>query len=152
MSDSLWNFALTVYNRKGVEQICLQLQDEWQVNIPLLLFYLWLDNTGRCLNNNQARQVRELAEHWQKKVITPLRRARRTLKQTPHEGELRQDIKACELQAERQLIEQLQSLAPAPATRARSANQCELYLRSAQVHESALQAWGDLARTDEPTP
>ncbi len=144
MPDSLWNFAVNLYSQKGVESLCLQLQDDWQANIPLLLFYQWLDNSGRALTNAQAKRADEQALHWQKNIITPLRTARRALKTTAHKGELRQRIKSSELEAEQQLLQQLECLAPEPCAQASAIKHAEAYLQSLQVSEPTLKLWRDI--------
>ncbi|WP_020207505.1 TIGR02444 family protein [Gilvimarinus chinensis] len=141
MPDSLWNFAVRLYSQKSVESLCLQLQDDWQANVPLLLFYQWLDSTGRALTESQAKQAEQQARHWQSNIITPLRTARRALKITPYKGELRQHIKDSELEAEQQLLQQLEGLAPKPCAQACAIRHAEAYLQSLQVDSATLNFW-----------
>ncbi|CDM38827.1 hypothetical protein PPSAL_0210 [Ectopseudomonas oleovorans] len=47
--QDLWNFALELYARAGVEQACLELQDTGS-DVCLLLTGAWLQRRGvRCL-------------------------------------------------------------------------------------------------------
>ena len=38
----LWDFSLEVYGRPKVAETCLRLQDEFGVDVPVLLFAAWL--------------------------------------------------------------------------------------------------------------
>lgn len=111
----IWQFATTVYRKQGVETYCIQLQDEYGANIPLALWLLWLDcheqsaGDGRLLAAGKA-----IAEDWQSQVITPMRQARRWLKQhSPIDdttSATRHAIQDAELTAEQSLLLKLQQL------------------------------------------
>lgn len=112
--QDLWNFALELYARPGVEQACLTLQDAGS-DVCLLLTGAWLQKRGvRCLDERLA-ELRELAGPWQRDVVAPLRQTRRQWRSAALEdaelAALREQIKRLELQAERVLLERLQALA-----------------------------------------
>ena len=74
--QDLWNFALELYARPGVEQACLELQDAG-CDVCLLLTAAWLQGRGvRCLDE-RLRALTELAGPWQREVVSPLRQTRR---------------------------------------------------------------------------
>lgn len=112
--QDLWNFALELYARPGVEQACLELQDAGS-DVCLLLTGAWLQQRGvRCLEE-RLRALTEVAAPWQREVISPLRQTRRHWRTAAGEdaelAALREQIKKLELQAERVLLERLQALA-----------------------------------------
>ncbi|WP_083582116.1 TIGR02444 family protein [Halomonas aestuarii] len=110
----LWEFALALYGREGIEAACLSLQDEASVDVCELLWHCWLHHHGLACD---ARP--DEARRWQREVTAPLRRLRRALKPEAreHEGvaELRRSIQQAELQAEREALRRLEGLALAGA-------------------------------------
>jgi uncharacterized protein (TIGR02444 family) len=120
MPPDLWNFALSCYARPGVEQTCLHLQDGG-ADVCLLLCALWLERRGVNADEERLGQLRGVAEPWQRQVVQPLRELRRGWKSAaqldPQQARLREQIKALELEAERELLTRLERLTQGwPAT------------------------------------
>ena len=109
---SIWDWTLEAYARPGVPEACLALQDRFGQNTDLLLWAVWAEVTDRGLI---ARAV-DAARAWDQAALKPLREVRRGLKPVlpPVEDaareRLREDVKACELLAERVLLETLAEL------------------------------------------
>lgn len=102
----LWDWAVAAYDRPEVAEACLKLQDSHGQNVPFLLWALWARP-----DEATVKQGRQVARDWDRAVTGPLRAVRRELKgSAPHE-DLRADIKAAELKAERALLEALEPLA-----------------------------------------
>jgi len=105
--DPLWEFALALYGRDGVEAACLSLQDEAGIDVCELLWHCWLYHHGLTCDAppNDTR-------HWQRDVTAPLRRLRRALKAEARGdagvAELRRTLQKAELQAEREALSRLQ--------------------------------------------
>lgn len=100
---SLWDWAVEAYGRPGTEDACLALQDRYGQCAPLLLWALWANPGEDALKDGLA-----VAKRWHHGVIAPLRAARRTLKEPAFSHEdLREEIKAAELKAEKGLLEAL---------------------------------------------
>lgn len=112
--QDLWNFALALYARPAVEQACLQLQEAGN-DVCLLLTGAWLQQRGVACDANRLTALRELAEPWQRDVVTPLRQVRRDWRaaaaQDAELEALRAQVKTLELGAERVLLQRLQGLA-----------------------------------------
>lgn len=106
----LWEFALALYGREGVEAACLSLQDEAGVDVCELLWHCWLHHHGLACD-----EPPDEARRWQREVTARLRRLRRDLKPEAREHEsvaaLRRTIQQAELQAEREALSRLQRLA-----------------------------------------
>ena len=114
MSSDLWSFALSTYARTGAEDACLRLQEQG-ADVCLLLCGLWLEQRGVALEPGRVQALRTIAEPWQADVVQPLRRVRKQWRcmaqQDVELGALREQVKALELEAERQLLLRLEALA-----------------------------------------
>ncbi|MHC5789845.1 TIGR02444 family protein, partial [Pseudomonas idahonensis] len=111
MSSDLWNFSLTIYALPGVQEACLQLQDEG-ANVCLLLCGAWLGQRGVRCDSQRLEQLKELAAPWHRDVVQPLRDLRIGWRDAAREdlelSALREQVKTLELEAERQLLLRLQ--------------------------------------------
>jgi uncharacterized protein (TIGR02444 family) len=112
MTDSLWDYALAVYRRPGVERACLALQANLGVDVNLLLFCCWMGaRRAHAIDEAGLVRARQAVRRWQDEVVRPLRAARTQLKMElsdlPLESlaeaarRLRGQIAAHELEAER---------------------------------------------------
>lgn len=105
---ALWDFAIDVYGQGGVATACLALQDDFGMDVSLLLFAAWIGETrGLTLTPEQAAVASGWTQAWRTEVVRPLRAVRRHLAAghtaipgAPTE-DLRDTIKAAELAAER---------------------------------------------------
>jgi uncharacterized protein (TIGR02444 family) len=109
MSDAspFWRFSLGVYRRPGVPDACLALQDEGGADVNVVLFLLWLAMRGRATSPSDIDEILECVEPWRRRVVAPLREARRASK-TPPRGfdaaavsAFRNTVKRVELESER---------------------------------------------------
>ncbi|PAU53966.1 TIGR02444 family protein [Pseudomonas sp. PIC25] len=113
MLSDLWSFAVDLYARPGVEPACLSLQDAG-ADVCLLLCGAWLEARGVLCTAERAEQLKDCATPWQREVIEPLRSIRRAWRDGSAQDEalatLRTRVKQLELDAERQLLQRLESL------------------------------------------
>lgn len=107
---SLIGFARQLYQQPGIQTCCLQLQDDLGIDVPFMLYLCW---HGACLGRLPAPQARAALDHsvcMSGQVIHPLRQVRRWMKSGwPAQPELREQIKAAELQAEFALLGELEA-------------------------------------------
>ena len=114
---SLWDFALSLYARPGVQAAGLTLQDEHAQSVPLLIWRLWAND--RRVDAATLRAAAGLARGWEARVVAPLRMVRRGLVAPAAaiaDGprlRLRETVKSSELAAERVLLDGLEALTPA---------------------------------------
>lgn len=112
--SALWDFAVALYGRPGISEACLALQDEYGVDVPLLLYATWLGEEGRKLSALDVADILKSIRPWQNEVVMPLRVLRRRLKEGPPPAPsertetLRNAIKGAELLAERIELELLE--------------------------------------------
>jgi len=103
-ANPFWNFSLRVYDAPGVADACLALQGRHALDVNLLLFCIWAGRHGRRLNTAEAAALEAATADWQLHAVQPLRAVRRWLKAqtvTALAGDLREGVKAHELEAER---------------------------------------------------
>ncbi|MBA1202216.1 TIGR02444 family protein [Pseudomonas capeferrum] len=114
MHSDLWNHALALYARPGVETACLSLQTAGG-DVCLLLCGTWLQARHVMPEAERVGALRELAGGWQRQVIEPLRQLRRQWRDEAvtdaNLAALREQVKKLELEAERTLLERLEALA-----------------------------------------
>ncbi len=110
MSSPFWNFSLAVYGAGAVQNECLDLQDQFGLDVNLILLCAFLGAVhGVALTPDDIAAARETVQQWQEQVVRPLRAARRNLKsvelQDLQDGtaamQLRAQVKVAELEAER---------------------------------------------------
>lgn len=112
--QDLWNFAVRLYARPGVEDACLSLQEAGG-DVCLLLAGAWLQRRGVPCRQTYLEALLALAAPWQREVVTPLCQLRRHWRTSAEaDGELaslRERIKQLELEAERLLLQRIETLA-----------------------------------------
>ena len=60
-----WDFALRVYRCDGVGQACLNIQSRHGIDVNIMLFCLWLGETGRgVLDDGEMKAVMSASEDW----------------------------------------------------------------------------------------
>lgn len=100
LENPLWQYALRLYSRPGVEQCCLQLQDQGAV-VNRLLFACWLASQGIRLDRDRLHQS---DNRWQPEVTRPLRvvrlRVREQLAALPEAEACYRALRQAELAAE----------------------------------------------------
>jgi uncharacterized protein (TIGR02444 family) len=102
LDNSFWRFSLAVYAADGVEDECLALQQEFDIDVNLLLFSAWIGSErGINITQDDIRSADATIESWRNRVVRPLRETRRVLKQARTDREdFRRKVKALELEAE----------------------------------------------------
>lgn len=109
----LWDFALALYTKPGVEAACLTLQEEAGLDVCEMLFHCWLFSYGLEATPVALARQREQRCLWQRQVTEVLRGLRRDLKasaaESEHVASLRETIKQAELMAERENLQRWQA-------------------------------------------
>jgi uncharacterized protein (TIGR02444 family) len=102
-----WDFSLQVYGRDGVGAACLHLQEHHGIDVNVMLFCLWLGETGRgVLDAEECAAMKAAAERWHLDVVKGLRGVRRILKEGFPDApqglreSLRGEVQAAEIDSE----------------------------------------------------
>jgi uncharacterized protein (TIGR02444 family) len=112
-----WRFSLRFYRQPSVSEACIVLQDEFGVDVNLLLFLLWLASDDRQLSVEEVRMLDDNVRDWRNLTIVPIRDVRRKLKgaatlvDTGVQETFRNKVKTVELEAERLQQEALYAFA-----------------------------------------
>ena len=103
--QNFWKFSLELYDREGVAAACLALQEEYQLDVNLLLFCYWQGTNFGVVETELLRQVIDFSAEWRRHVVQPLRDARNWMKLNADNNEqlqlVRAGIKTEELAAEK---------------------------------------------------
>ncbi|MBI1775223.1 MAG: TIGR02444 family protein [Proteobacteria bacterium] len=74
---------MRLYRRDGVAAACLELQDRRHLDVNLLLYCCWLGSRGVALDRRRIALTDRRIRRWRTRLIAPLRRLRRDLKDDP---------------------------------------------------------------------
>ena len=102
MSESFWDFSVRIYQKPGVKQACLDLQDDYGLDVVFLFFCIWVGISRGEFEDGLYAKGAQFSTSWATAVVVPLRGARRWVGDLDAaQMELRERIKAAELDAER---------------------------------------------------
>lgn len=108
-SHEFWRYSLKLYSKNIVKDICLDLQNQFGVNINIILFCCWHAATSRGgLTTEQIQLLISNIDGWHCEITQGLRHLRALISNIPEQNwtsDLRKDILAHELVSEH--IEQL---------------------------------------------
>lgn len=147
-SQSLWDFALAFYAQPQVTETCLRLQDQYHVNVCVLIGLRWLDEREQLLSAAQLDDLYMHVDAWTQQVVKPLRQLRRQLKQPVahwvHDAtqeQLRALIKQAELLAEKKLLTEIDAwVAQIPNMQnASTGANVAIYLSSLNVDKASIE-------------
>ncbi len=79
-TSEFWNYSNQIWSLPEVENNCLELQNQHDLNVNLLLYCCWLGDKQLRLDNEQIKTLISAAEPWET-VIKPLRCSRNMMKQ-----------------------------------------------------------------------
>ena len=104
-NQSFWEWSQTIYARAGVADILLTLQDQYGLDINIILACIWTGDQQAALSVQDLAALFDFTENWAQKVTIPMRAVRRNLKNDPLATEgavkkLRSSVKKLELQSE----------------------------------------------------
>jgi uncharacterized protein (TIGR02444 family) len=108
-AQAFWDFSGAFYREPGVQNACLALQDDYGLDVNLLLYACWLGlSEGVALTEAERGAALARAKDWKDTVLLPLRGARRAVKAAQLAGagedlsaDLYEALKQAELKAER---------------------------------------------------
>jgi uncharacterized protein (TIGR02444 family) len=119
-AEVFWRFSVAFYERPGVADALIALQDRDGFEVNLILFALWLGISGRgTLGGDTLSAAERIAATLRREIVEPLRRLRRKLRHHPDRDvqRLREGVKALELAGEKLVQERLARLAGSGCTK-----------------------------------
>ncbi|WP_333608412.1 TIGR02444 family protein [Arsukibacterium sp.] len=127
-AEQLWQFSLALYAK--VQPLCLQWQDNFGLNVNLLLLLCYLEQHQLSLSSSQLQQLAATLDSFSRDFTKPLRQLRRNSSQAPltpaRQQQLKQALLKAELVAEQ--LEQQLLLAHCPPLSLTAKPLIELYL------------------------
>ena len=112
--EAFWRFSLAFYERPGVADALIALQDCDGFDVNLVLFALWLGVSGQGAFSSDALAAAErVAGTLRREIVEPLRGLRRKLRHHP-DGDvrrLREGVKELEIAGEKLVQARLARLA-----------------------------------------
>jgi uncharacterized protein (TIGR02444 family) len=107
VAAAFWHFSLVLYDRPGVAEAAIRLQDRHGLDVNLLLLCCFVGAAGQgALTRAELAQADRAVRGWRQGVVQPLRALRRTLRLPRFaagdtaDGALRRQVLAAELLAE----------------------------------------------------
>ncbi|MDX1677044.1 TIGR02444 family protein [Arsukibacterium sp.] len=139
-AQQLWQFSLALYPQ--VQPLCLAWQDNFGVNINLLLLLCYLEQQQLSLTHQQLLQLTAELEQFSSQFTQPLRALRRKSSSASLSTSQQQHLKQALLQAELKLeqLEQQLLLQHCPALNANAQPLLELYFSQINAKSPALAA------------
>jgi len=102
LNHPFWQYSLQIYAADGMEELCLTLQNEHEIDVNILLFSTWLATQYRILDISLLEQNTRL-QYWQNTIIPPVRQARIALGNHERNHTLYTELKTVELRAEQEV-------------------------------------------------
>jgi uncharacterized protein (TIGR02444 family) len=111
--QSLWQFSCDFYAEPSIERSCLALQEEYDLNINMLLFLLWYSVVERRILSSAEIELLLLAMDKPQQWVSEFRLFRKQLwskmitHSTEPDPEIKQALLSAELKLEQQVISAL---------------------------------------------
>ena len=130
--SGFWDFSVRVYRQPEVADACLALQDRHGLDVNLLLYCCWVGASRGAIREADLKSANEFSVTWSANVVRPLREVRSWMKTSGRQNEyipsadcmeVRADVKATELAAERLQQNGLESMSEPAADRPLSADE-----------------------------
>lgn len=103
-SPEFWRYSLKLYSKMAVKNICLELQQLYDINVNMVLLCCWYAFAGHgVIPEDDLLKIKEEIEPWHEKITKPLRELRSLISNFSQESpmhDMRKDILADELIAE----------------------------------------------------
>lgn len=112
-----WQFSIAIYSSSTVSDACLWLQDEFGIDVNVLLFVLFCGHRGYAITVDDIERLENDLRPWRENVIHPIRRVRRWLKQQTNYGDVDtfyQTLLAYEIECEKRQQRMMESALSVP--------------------------------------
>ena len=99
-NNEFWRYSIRFYGEEGIQQICLELQDDYALDVNIVLYCHFLGSRKLGLSSGQMADLQSLIVSWRKQVVSPLRMLRQYLKTDSEATAVHAKVKLAELAAE----------------------------------------------------
>jgi len=145
--EILWDWALAAYQNPHVKDTCLELQDQFALDVNGLLWLCWLAGRGKEPTNRSLGEFRAISRNLQTGLIGKIRTIRKdlagdaALMARPAALDLKRQLLELELVLEKSELEMLEALANKPvsgrrvSSKARARKNLDLLLAVYKIDE-----------------
>ncbi|VAW58316.1 hypothetical protein MNBD_GAMMA08-2651 [hydrothermal vent metagenome] len=78
--SEFWNYSTQIWTLPNVESLCLELQNDHDINVNLMLYCCWVGDKNLNLNDDDLQILLDTIQPWQT-MIKPLRDSRKLMQQ-----------------------------------------------------------------------
>lgn len=78
LDNDFWQFSLSIWQDKKIQEALLRLQDIQHLRVNLLLFSMWLGIERKSISHHFIMALKS-TEAWHQRVVSPLREVRKAL-------------------------------------------------------------------------
>ncbi len=115
LSQSLWDFSCNVYSKGDIEQLSIDLQDDYNANVNIILWCCWLEVEDIHLSADWLDDVLITIDSVSLQTVAKLRSVRRMLKESGSFTKvqalsIKKHILNAEMAIEKVLLQRLQDL------------------------------------------
>lgn len=107
-TENFWNFSVKAYTQNGADKILLRLQNDFGLDINLILLLLWLEQNSYFINETVFNKLLSVSNSWQTTKLRPFRKKRQQARNTPIYQALKDEELELEKQEQSALIKTLQ--------------------------------------------
>jgi len=79
-NSEFWNYSTQIWTLPDVESLCLELQNNYDINVNLILYCCWVGDKNLNLNDDDLQILLDTIQPWQT-MIKPLRDSRKMMQQ-----------------------------------------------------------------------
>jgi len=79
-ADGLWDFSLAFYAQPGVAEACIGLQDEYGLDVNVVLCALYAGLRDIDLDRHDCAGLERAVRAWRRQAVVPLRKIRRSIR------------------------------------------------------------------------
>ena len=101
MTADFWTWSLSTYRHRDVQETTIKLQDDFDLNVNIILWCCWCASAYQELPEFALRKAIEETSKWTNSITAPIRGARRASKEQVKDNRaLYEALKNVELMAE----------------------------------------------------
>ena len=79
-NSELWNYSTQIWTLPEVERICIDMQNDHDINVNILLYCCWAGEKNLILSDDDMQALLDTVQPWQT-IIKPLRDSRKMMQQ-----------------------------------------------------------------------
>ncbi|TKB50943.1 TIGR02444 family protein [Ferrimonas aestuarii] len=78
--DQLWQFGDQIWQHQDAKDLCLQLQDDYEIDPNLLLLAILMEHEHQFLTASKFTVLKQAKDEWEERMVGPYRQLRKLAK------------------------------------------------------------------------